>query len=143
MPQTPEQRARRLRRLARAGVEAPPGLHFVSADLARMPVTEALAESGFDGGRRAFFSLLGLTYYLEPDVLAETARSIAGGAAVGSEVVLDHLLDAASSLPEQRERRGAMEAHVAKRGERSSVFIPPPPAPPSRPQWSDTAASCS
>ena len=64
---------------------------------------------------------------LEPDVLAETARSIAGGAAASSEVVLDHLLDAASSLPEQRERRGAMGTHVRSEASRWSPTSAWPP----------------
>ena len=113
----PAMQALKRRRLERAGLAVPDGLHFVAADLARTPVMEALSASAFDPGRRVFVSLLGLTYYLEAEVLAATARSIAGGVAAGSEVVLDHLLDDASSRPEHRPERAAMKAMVAKRGE--------------------------
>ncbi|WP_419949015.1 class I SAM-dependent methyltransferase [Candidatus Palauibacter sp.] len=77
----PEMQALKRKRLRRMGVERPPGLHFVAADLGEVPVMEALATSSFDPGRRAFLSLLGVTYYLPTDVIAATARSIAEGVA--------------------------------------------------------------
>ena len=55
-------------RLRRAGVELPRGLHFVSADLGRIPVMKALSHSAFDPSRRAFLSLLGVIYYLPREV---------------------------------------------------------------------------
>ena len=113
----PAMQAVKRERLARAELELPPRLHFVAADLAQVPVMEALSESAFDPGRRAFFSLLGLTYYLTPEVIEAAARSIAAGVVPGSEVVLDHMLDDASAWPEHREKRMALEAYVAKRGE--------------------------
>lgn len=113
----PEMQAAKRRRLRRMGVERPPGLHFVAADLGEVPVMEALAESSFDPGRRAFLSLLGVTYYLPTDVIAETARSIAEGVAPGSRFVLDHLLDDASAWPGHRGARTALRKYVAKRGE--------------------------
>ena len=113
----PEMQALKRKRLRRMGVEPPAGLHFVAANLGRVPVMEALADSSFDPGRRAFLSLLGVTYYLPTEVIAATARSIAQGVAPGSRFVLDHMLDDASARPEHRKKRAALKAYVAKRGE--------------------------
>ena len=112
----PEMQALKRKRLRRMRVEWP-GLHFVAADLGKVPVMKALAGSSFDPGRRAFLSLLGVTYYLPTDVIAATARSIAEGVAPGSRFVIDHMLDDASALPEHRDKRTALRAYVAKRGE--------------------------
>ena len=113
----PAMQAIKRERLRKAGLEPPARLHFVSADLGRVPVMQALADSAFDPGRRAFFSLLGLTYYLSRDVIAATARSISEGSAAGSRVVLDHMLDDPAASPEDLRKRAALEAYVAKRGE--------------------------
>ena len=104
-------------RLRRAGVELPPGLHFVPADLGRIPVMKALSHSAFDPSRRAFLSLLGVIYYLPREVVVSTARSIAEGVAPGSQLVVDHMLDTGSAWPEHRKKRERLEAYVAKRGE--------------------------
>lgn len=113
----PEMQAIKRERLRRMGVEPPPGLRFVAADLGEVPVMEALADSSFDAGRRAFLSLLGVTYYLPTDVIATTARSIAEGVAPGSRFVLDHMLDDSTAWPEHRAKRAALKKYVAKRGE--------------------------
>ena len=113
----PSMQAIKRKRLRKMGVEQPPGLHFVAADLGEVPVMEALATSSFDSGRRAFLSLLGVTYYLPTEVIAQTARSIADGVAPGSRFVLDHMLDDATAWPEHREKRTALREYVAKRGE--------------------------
>ncbi len=105
-------------RVARAGFEVPTRVHFVAADLTQVPLMEALAgASAFDPRRRAFLSLLGLTYYLTSEVIVATVRSIAQGVAPGSELVLDHMLDDASAWPAHRGKRETLEAYVAKRGE--------------------------
>ena len=105
------------KRLRRAGMDIPLGLHFVPADLERIPVMNALSESAFEPARRAFLSLLGIIYYLPREVLASTVRSIAGGVAVGSQLVVDYMLDAGSAWPEHQGKRAQLEAYVARRGE--------------------------
>ena len=104
-------------RLRLAGLGIPRGLHFVPADLERIPVMHALSESAFEPERRAFLSMLGVIYYLPREVLASTVRSIAGGVATGSQLVVDYMLDAGSAWPEHRENRAQLEAYVARRGE--------------------------
>ena len=104
-------------RIHAAGIWAPPGLHFVPADLERTSVMEALSHSPFDPGRPAILSFLGVTYYLTPETLTESARSIAAGVAPGSRLVLDYMLDEASAWPEHRKMRAQLEEYVAQRGE--------------------------
>ena len=104
-------------RLRRADLDIPRGLHFVPADLERIPVMNALSKSTFEPARRAFLSMLGVIYYLPQEVLTSTVRSIAGGVAAGSQLVVDYMLDAGSSWPKHLEKRAQLEAYVARRGE--------------------------
>lgn len=78
---------------------------------------EALSNSPFDPGNPAILSFLGVTYYLSPGTLAESARSIAAGVAPGSRLVLDYMLDEASAWPGHRKVRAQLEEYVARRGE--------------------------
>ena len=105
------------KRLHRAGLDIPRGLHFVPADLEQIPVMNALADSAFEPERRAILSLLGVVYYLSREVLVSTVRSISEGVVAGSQLVVDYMLDAGSARPEHREERVRLEAYVAKRGE--------------------------
>ena len=104
-------------RIRETGVSPPAGLHFVPADLERTTVMDALSKSPFDPESPAILSFLGVTYYLSPETLAESARSIAAGVAPGSRLVLDYMLDEASAWPEHRKMRAQLEAYVAKRAE--------------------------
>lgn len=104
-------------RIRRAGITPPAGLHLVHADLERISVMDALSDSPFDTGSPAILSFLGVTYYLTPETLADSARSIAAGVAPGSRLVLDYMLDEASAWPEHRKMRTQLEDYVAKRGE--------------------------
>ena len=104
-------------RIRNAGIPLPAGLQFVPADLERVSVMDALAESSFDRESPVILSFLGVTYYLTPETLAASASSIADGVAPGSRLVLDYMLDDASAWPEHRPMRDQLEAYVAKRGE--------------------------
>lgn len=104
-------------RIRYAGISSPAGLHFVAADLERISVMEALSNSPFDPHDPAILSFLGVTYYLSPETLAESARSIAAGVARGSRLVLDYMLDEVSAWPEHRKMRTRLEDYVTKRGE--------------------------
>ena len=104
-------------RIRNAGIPLPAGLQFVPADLERVSAMDALADSSFDRERPVILSFLGVTYYLTPDALAESARSIAAGVVPGSRLVLDYMLDEASAWPEHRRMRTQLEDYVAKRDE--------------------------
>ena len=113
----PVTQARKRRRIKRAGLQVPPNHHFLAADLSEVATVDALAESAFDISRPAFMSLLGVAYYLTPETLAKTARSMAEGLPSGSRIVLDYLLQEEQCNPEHLEFRQKLLGFVERRGE--------------------------
>ena len=65
-------------------------VHFVPVDFEKQRMTEQLLQAGFDPQIPAFFSILGVTYYLTLDVFSDTLNQIAELSAVGSAVVFDY-----------------------------------------------------
>ena len=86
------------RRLARLGGQ-PANLHLVAVDFEREGLDEALASSRFDATQPAFFSWLGVTYYLEKQSIRETLARIKTCAAAGSRLALDYRLPAEHLSP--------------------------------------------
>lgn len=113
----PVTQGKKLKRIREAGLTVPDNHHFVAADLSRISPVEALADSVFDESQPAFMSLLGVVYYLTPDMLAETARALARSMPTGSRLVLDYLFDEESCNPGDLEFRETMRAFVKRRGE--------------------------
>ena len=111
-----EQRKRR-DRIRRAGLSVSPRHHFVSADLSVVSPVAALAASPFDPSRPAFFSLLGVVYYLTPKTLTGTARSTATNSPAGTRIGMDYQLDEASSDSRWNRARRGLLAPVDDRGE--------------------------
>ncbi len=70
-----------------------PGVTFVPVDFGRDSLRERLIDAGFDFGRPAFASWLGVTMYLEREAIARTL-AVAGTFAAGSEIVVDYMLPA-------------------------------------------------
>ncbi|MBJ6765841.1 class I SAM-dependent methyltransferase [Myxococcaceae bacterium JPH2] len=105
------------RRVARAGWREPPRLRFVPIDFSRDALEDVLREAGFDSRVPAFFSWLGVTYYLPRDSVLRTLRSIATVAARGSTVVFDHL-ETEAFVPERASTRAQrLLAAVRQAGE--------------------------
>ncbi len=104
----------KLDRVRRAGLPIPGRLHFVPADLAKISAIDALAGSGFDMSRLTFLTLLGVSYYITSDSLAETARSISRHLPAGTLLTVDYLLDEESAKPEHVLMRQRMKSFVAR-----------------------------
>jgi methyltransferase (TIGR00027 family) len=83
------------RRLARAGLAEPPGLHFVPVDLSQTPLDEALAATPHDPSRPSFFSWAGVTYYLPKDAVLATFSAMRRCGGPGSQVAFDYMEAAA------------------------------------------------
>ncbi len=86
----PATQAGKRRRFAELGWVQPPGLHFIPVDLSKESLGAALVRGSFDPKAPAFFSWLGVTYYLERDAVLQTMRSIAEVAHPGSALVFDY-----------------------------------------------------
>jgi methyltransferase (TIGR00027 family) len=69
------------------------GVRFVAVDFGRDSLGEALARAGFDAGKPALVSWLGVTMYLDESAV-EAIVAVLGGFAPGSEVVVDYMLPA-------------------------------------------------
>lgn len=63
--------------LADMRVAEPEGLHFVPADLGRMALRDALAQSEWDFAQPGFFCWTGVTMYLHPEAVAASLAAIA------------------------------------------------------------------
>lgn len=81
--------------LARAGLPLPEALCFVPVDFGAQSLAGQLQAAGFSREQPAFFALLGVSMYLEPDALEQTLAFIASCAG-GSEVVFDYVVTPAS-----------------------------------------------
>jgi methyltransferase (TIGR00027 family) len=66
---------------------------FVPVDFGRDSLRDRLERAGFDFGAPAFISWLGVTMYLDRDVIEQTL-AVAGVFAAGTEIVVDYTLPA-------------------------------------------------
>ncbi|MXW70535.1 MAG: class I SAM-dependent methyltransferase [Acidobacteria bacterium] len=87
----PASAALKRERLANAGIAVPEHLHFVEVDFERDRLDDRLLAAGFDRQAPAFFSWMGVTYYLAPEAVTGTLARITGLSAPGSELTLDYL----------------------------------------------------
>lgn len=85
-------------RVVAAGWVLPAHLRLVAVDFGREDLAAALLAAGFNTREPAFFSWLGVSYYLSRQAVETTLRGIAGLAAPGSRLVLDYL-DAEALMP--------------------------------------------
>lgn len=114
----------KLERLAEAGIAVPPGVRFVPLDLNERSLEEGLALAGFDRTRPAFFSWLGVTYYLPRESVLQTLAFIATQAA-RSQVVFDFAVDEAALPPYYQEKIRQVVAYTGREGESwQTRFLP-------------------
>lgn len=91
----------------------PGNVHFVPVDFEKQRMTEQLLKAGFDPKIPAFFSILGVTYYLTLDVFSDTLTQIAELSAPESAVVFDYPM----KTGEYPERVARLERITASLGE--------------------------
>jgi methyltransferase (TIGR00027 family) len=111
-------------RLTAAGITVPDGLAFAGVDLEAEPLADRLAAQGFDLGRPALVSWLGVSMYLTAEAVAATLAAV-GGLAAGTELVMEYALP-----PALRDETGAAYAGfalavAAERGEPWRSFFTP------------------
>ncbi len=104
-------------RLAKLNIDLPNNIELVSINFEKESVAEALARSSYSAERPAFFSWLGVTYYLTRKAVFSTLNSIASYAKPGSEIVLDYIVSKELLDPTVLKMREKEERFVTRLGE--------------------------
>ncbi len=104
-------------RVLKAIGRIPPNLTFVPVDFEIDKMDEELAKAGFDSQAPAFFSWLGVTYYLTQEAIRDSLERIAEISAPGSRIVFDFKIAKHMMSAEWRTLCEKMEGFVARRGE--------------------------
>lgn len=112
-PATQQWKRARLRALH---LEPPPNLTFVTSNFEQQELADALRTGGYQQEEPAFFSWLGVTWYLTEEAILETLRQVAA-MAPGSEIVFDYPVSEALLNDESREMMVPLKAEMAARGE--------------------------
>lgn len=112
----PDTQRWKLDRLAEAGVRPADSLRHVAVDFEKDSLGERLAASGFDGHRPAFFSWLGVSYYLNRDSVLDVFRFVARLPAP-SQLVFDFVMADAELNDTEREAMKSITAFVQRFGE--------------------------
>lgn len=116
--------ADKLARIDRAGWKRPEGLAFVPVDFTRDSLAERLCSAGFDPATRAFFSWLGVTYYLPAEAVEETLAALSGLCAAGSALVFDYPDEGFFSAGERRVQNTILMARAGGEPMRSAFSRP-------------------
>lgn len=107
-------------RIARAGRTIPAGLTFVPADFTEDSLTQRLTAAGFDPSAKAFFSWLGVTYYLSVETIDKTLAELSALCADGSTLVFDYPDERFFDAPERRVQNTIMMAKAGGEPMRSA-----------------------
>ena len=86
----PDTQRYKLEKIQQLQWNIPKNVRFVPVDFEKERMCDKLIEAGFDPEKKAFFSILGVSYYLTLDVFADTLSQIAELSALGSAVVFDY-----------------------------------------------------
>ncbi len=121
----PATQALKRQRLALLGRAFPAHLLFVPIDFTTQRLADVLRQSAYDPRRKSFFSWLGVTYYLTPEVVFDTLRDVAAVAPRGSVIVFDYM-DADAFRPGRAARRIQLMQAIARQvGERMQAGFDP------------------
>jgi methyltransferase (TIGR00027 family) len=104
-------------RLAEGSIAVPANVTFAAIDFELQALVEILRAAGLDTARPTFFSWLGVTPYLERDVVLATLRAIAPLAAGGGGVVFDYSGPVDALSPHERAALEVLAARVRSAGE--------------------------
>jgi methyltransferase (TIGR00027 family) len=111
-------------RLDEVGIPLSDDLTFTPVDFETQALEEGLQAAGYDPGKSAFFSWLGVTEYLTTDAVMATLRFIAS-APKGSGIIFDYMISPSLLTPAQRARFDALARRVALAGEPWQAFFGP------------------
>ncbi len=97
-------------RIAHAGWAIPDNLTFVPVDFTKDSLAERLIAAGFDPSIKAFFSWLGVTYYLSAEAIGKTLAELSSLCANGSTLMFDYPDENFFDAPEKRVQNTIMMA---------------------------------
>ena len=120
----PATQAWKRERLATECIAVPTSLRFVSIDFETQSLEDVLTERGFDIGKPAFFSWLGVTPYLTASAFESTLRFIASRAP-RSSVVFDYAVAHSALNPMERYILEGLAKRVTDVGEPFKLFFEP------------------
>lgn len=106
----------KLAKLRDAHIAIPPNVQHVTVDFETESLADELEAAGFDHDRAAFYSWLGVTYYLGHDAFVDTLRYIAAGTR-GSEVIFDFGLADSELSSREREAFETFSEYLQKNNE--------------------------
>ncbi len=112
-------------RLAEAGIAIPGSMTFAPVDFESQTLAEGLSRAGFDPGKPAYFSLLGVVIYLSVPAVMGTLAFIQSLPA-GSEIVFDYSVPSGQLSDAQQQSRARVAQRVAERGEPWITYFDPP-----------------
>ena len=118
----PASQADKRRRLARAGIVAPPNLTYVAADFASSDLVDRLATAGFDRRKPAFAASLGVLIYLT-DATVDRLLDAVSSFAAGTRFVFSFTRPAVGQVATPP--RGRLAARAAELGEPWQSFMEP------------------
>ena len=107
-----------------AGIAQPATLTFVPLDLESTCLSAALAESGLDARRPAFFSWVGMVPYLTIEAFRATLATV-GGLPRGSGIVFDTVDSPETLTPPRRKVFNGLAKRLAAAGEPLRLFLSP------------------
>jgi methyltransferase (TIGR00027 family) len=120
----PATQAWKRKRLAQVGIPVPSSMTFAPVDFERQTFDDGLREAGFDETAPTFFSWLGVTMYLESDIVLGTVRAIREMSATNG-VVFDYAVPRESLGFVGRLALDAVSRRVKKAGEPFRGFFAP------------------
>ena len=120
----PATQAWKLKRLAQAGIAVPSSMTFAPVDFERETFDDGLRKAGFNERAPTFFSWLGVTMYLDPEVVLATLRAIHEMNA-SNAVTFDYAVPRETLGFVGRLTLDAMSRKVAKAGEPFRGFFAP------------------
>jgi methyltransferase (TIGR00027 family) len=104
---------------------APKGVEFLSIDLEKKTIADALSDASFLKGEKAFFSWIGVIPYLSEDVVFAVLRDLASFAEHESEVVFDYLIPTSKMPLEDRRALGRGMRMIERWGEPVKSYFDP------------------
>ena len=120
----PATQAWKRRLLEEAGIPIPASVTYAPVNFESQTLATGLEDAGFDPGKIAFFSWLGVTPYLTREAMTATLGFIAGRPP-GSGVVFDFALPRSSLNWTGKIFHDALSARVASAGEPFRLFFDP------------------